>query len=92
MLPASSRQSAGTKKQVTSYRPASTNKLDEQHHESDDQQDVDVPSNHMEPDKPHQPKHQQNQENCPKHCLLSSLQSLATLNFGALVTKLVAVL
>jgi hypothetical protein len=32
---------------------------------------VDVPRNHVESDKTNQPKYQQNDENCPKHCVFS---------------------
>jgi hypothetical protein len=63
-----------------SNRSSTPNQLDNQNNQRNDQQDMDVPRNHVKSYEADQPKYKQNQENCPKHCVFSPYhKSLATL-------------
>jgi hypothetical protein len=57
------------RKGAGSNRSSTTNQLDNQNNQRNDQQNVDVPRNHVESYEADQPKYKQNQEDCPKHCV-----------------------
>jgi hypothetical protein len=58
MLSPSSRHTCRDgKKEAWSNCPSPTDQLDYQNHQRNDQQDMDVPRNHVEPDKADQPKY-----------------------------------
>ena len=46
---------------------AATEKIDDEHHECEDQQDMDKPAQRVRADEAKQPQNQQDHENCPKH-------------------------
>src|ERR1700689_5380940 len=82
----------GSKKEaVDSNCSSAADQLDDQNHQRNDQQNMDVPRNYVESNEADQPKYQQHQENRPKHVYFSLPQSLATLYFGAFALKWVAV-
>jgi hypothetical protein len=64
------------KKEVGSNCPSTAYQLDHQNYQGNDQQQVDVPRDHVESDETDQPKYQQHQENSPKHCLSPHLKVL----------------
>jgi hypothetical protein len=47
----------GRKKEASSNCPSPTDQLDYQNHQRNDQEDMDVPRNHVETDKADQPKY-----------------------------------
>ena len=47
--------------------PATTQEIDHQHHDREDQQDVNEPTQGVRTNQAEQPEHEQNYEDCPKH-------------------------
>src|SRR5690348_5653701 len=52
-------------------RSTAADQLQNEHHEGDHQQNVNVSTEHVEPDKSEQPQNQQDYKYCPKHNVLS---------------------
>jgi hypothetical protein len=76
MPPHSSQHTCRYKKKAASNCPSTTYQLDDQNNQSNDQQQMDVPRDHVEPNETDQPKYQQHQKNSPKHCLSPHLKVL----------------
>jgi hypothetical protein len=67
-MPALSNESAlSPGREAGSNGSSAANQLDYQNYQRNDQQDVDVPRDHVESDKANQPKYKQHQKNSPKH-------------------------
>jgi hypothetical protein len=48
-------------------RPTTGDQLDNEYHEGNDQKQMNVRAQNVEPDKPEQPQNQQNYKDSPKH-------------------------
>ena len=63
-----------------------SDKLQDENHQRNQKQNVDVRTQYVEPDKAQQPQHQQNNEDCPEHLYLSpcKCELLTSVWYGAL--------
>src|SRR3954469_18343966 len=56
-----------TKRSVLQRSPSSSDQVNDQNYDRDEQEDVDIRAEHVKSNEAEQPEHQQNNEYCPKH-------------------------